>query len=1218
MTMMLQCFWSLGPAVLAFFLLSLGTNTADAAEQPRFDSKIVTTATKGHAVDVDVDVSGAKRLYLVVTDAGNGLACDWADWAEPRFVGKDGDDAIKLTDLKWKRASAGWGKVRINRNADGGPLKIAGQAVPFGIGTHAPSIIVYDVPPNVKRFTARAGLDDGGTTQQNGRATSVRFLVFTEKPPASLLAKTNRSSNASASASRDPEDAVNNLNAPDDLQATLFAAEPTLKSPSNIDVDHLGRVWVCEIVNYRHFRNKNNPVREEGDRILILEDTDGDGKADETTVFYQGRDIDSAHGICVLATPSGKNTKAIVSAGDSVFIFTDKNGDGKADKKDVLFTGISGVQHDHGIHAFIFGPDGRLYFNFGNAGRQIKDADGKPIVDKAGNVVADHRKPYQQGMVFRCNPDGTEFETLAWNFRNNWEVTVDSFGNLWQSDNDDDGNRGVRINFVMEYGNYGYRDELTGAGWRSPRTGMHPEVPSRHWHQNDPGVVPDLLQTGAGSPTGICVYEGRLLPQRFHNQLLHCDAGPNVVRSYAVSKNGAGYSAKIHPILTGTRDKWFRPSDVCVAPDGSLFIADWYDPGVGGHRQGDVTRGRIFRIAPPDTPYKVPKHDFTTTAGLITALKSPNLATRYIAWTELQQRGLQAEQPLRRLFENRSRPRLRARALWVLGNIPVCGEHYVEQAITDKNPDIRITALRIARQNRYDLKDVVNELVHDPSPQVRRECAIALRELDDEHVPELWAQLALQHTGKDRWSLEALGIGARGRWDACLTAWLKTVGDDWNTPAGRDIIWRSRSTKALPLLEQIILNSPPPQKAHGSHPVGHLLRYFRAFDFIRPESPDEQALKQQTLLRIATAEHEHQTQLATLALKHLGAVNLDKFPKLKPAVHKVLDASKGTAAYVQMVSRLNLSERYSDLLGLAQKHSTEQLGVEAMRTLLAKQQFKLVRRGLSSDDEQRAVATAVALGNSADGRITKLLKPLVLDSEQAVALRRAAVRAMAKTRNGARQIIQWAQQNKLDKPLRQAAAASLHSASWNEVKAQAQKLFPLPASKNNNPLPPISELLKRRGNVVRGRIVFNTVGTCAKCHKVNGMGKEVGPDLSEIGKKLSRKAMFESILFPSAGISHNYETYVVALSSGNTLTGLITNRTPDSITLKGADAIQRKFKRSDIELMRKQNVSLMPADLQKSMTAEQLVDVVEYMLTLKKAAEPKRRRRSPTGTGHRD
>ena len=110
--------------------------------------------------------------------------------------------------------------------------------------------------------------------------------------------------------------------------------------------------------------------------------------------------------------------------------------------------------------------------------------------------------------------------------------------------------------------------------------------------------MPNLLQTGAGAPCGIMVYEGHLLPKVFQNQIIHTDAGRNVVRAYPVVDDGAGYKARIVNLLDSTRNQWFRPCDVCAAPDGSLFVADWYDPGVGGHAQADTERGRIFRIAP--------------------------------------------------------------------------------------------------------------------------------------------------------------------------------------------------------------------------------------------------------------------------------------------------------------------------------------------------------------------------------------------------------------------------------------------------------------------------------------------------------------------------------------------------------------------------------------------------------------------------------------------
>ena len=574
-----------------------------------------------------------------------------------------------------------------------------------------------------------------------------------------------------------------------------------------------------------------------GDSILILEDTNGDGKADSKKIFYQGRDIDSAHGVCVLSTPDGKNTRVIVSALDKVQVFTDVDGDDKADKKETLFSGISGSQHDHGIHQFMFGPDGRLYFNFGNSGKQLKDKDGKPIVDRVGNEVNDRRQPYQQGMVFRCYLDGSELETLGWNFRNNWMVAVDSFGTIWQSDNDDDGNRGVRINFVMEYGNYGYRNELTGAGWRSKRTNMEKTVPERHWHLNDPGVMPNLLLTGAGSPTGICVYEGDLLPKVFQGQMIHCDAGPSIVRSYPVKQSGAGYTAEIVNILDGAkRDKWFRPSDVKVAPDGSLIVADWYDPGVGGHNMQDLDRGRLFRVTPKGHKgYKLPKIDFKTTEGLIAALQNPNNSVRHVAWMELHKQQNESKPALLKLAADKN-PRMRARSLWLLSQIKGNQQATVVLAAKDKDENIRGMALRIARQHKLDVIPLISEMSGDGSALVRRECLIALRHNESKEAPHIWAMLANAHDGKDRWYLEALGLAADKQENKFFDNWV--AGAKLNTAAARDIIWRNRGTHGAKHIADIILDKKTTEEEKP--------RYLRALDFI-PKSKE----KDDALARIA-------------------------------------------------------------------------------------------------------------------------------------------------------------------------------------------------------------------------------------------------------------------------------------------------------------------------------------------------------------------------------
>lgn len=981
-----------------------------------------------------------------------------------------------------------------------------------------------------------------------------------------------------SSQDRNPKDAITQFDVADGLELSLFAAEPMLLSPSNIDVDHLGRVWVCEVVNYR----RRNGERKAGDRILVLEDTDGDGKADQKHVFYQGPDINSALGICVLGN------RLIVSCAPNVFVFTDDDGDLKPDKKEVLFTKTGQPQHDHSVHAFVFGPDGRLYWNYGNTGKGVHDKEGNVVVDLAGNQVLDNRQPYIGGMVFRCRADGSDFEVVGHNFRNNYEVAVDSFGTLWQSDNDDDGNRGVRINFVMEYGNYGYRDEMTGAGWRDYRIGMREAIPERHWHLNDPGVVPNLIQTGGGSPTGILVYEGDLLPEKYRGQLIHCDAGPNVVRAYFKENDGAGYKAEMASVIQG-HDTWFRPSDVCVAPDGSLIVADWYDPGVGGHRMGDTTRGRLFRIAPPKSAYISPAVDTSSAASAIASLASPNQATRYLAWQALHKMGADAEPELLKAFNESQESKIRARVLWLLAQIPGHEDHYIQRAIIDGDSDIRLMSLRIARLHKKDVLPIIEKLIDDKSAQVRRECLVALRGVEGKKSAELWGKLAQQHDGKDRWYLEAIGIAAEGRWDICLDAWLKQVDGKWRTPAGRDIVWRSRSSRTPGLLAEV-LRQPGQEKAK-------LERYVRAFDF------QSQEAAQSVLAQLAFSDAENGgasddwVRLES-ATRFQGELKPDSVQLA--ALNKLLDKNRGTAEFVTLVDRHQLKNRYSELLSLAQANPKSSVGIRAVQVLIKRNQLTLFKTAIYSSDREESLKTIAAVGTTGGKTTVKILMALVKNEDLQIERRRAAVASVAKTQAGARAIVKQHSEAPLEDLLLPAVASALHSASWPDIKQQAAKLFPLPPSKDNRPLPSIDQLVGMKGDRHEGRVLFFSKATCAKCHAVLSIGKSVGPDLTEIGTKLSRQALFDSILFPSAGISHNFETHTVILDDGTVTTGIVTSRTADAVTIKDIESIERTYAMDAVDEIVKQDISLMPADIQKVLTAKELVDVVEFLTTLKR------------------
>jgi hypothetical protein len=195
---------------------------------------------------------------------------------------------------------------------------------------------------------------------------------------------------------------------------------------------------------------------------------------------------------------------------------------------------------------------------------------------------------------------------------------------------------------------------------------------------------------------------------------------------------------------------------VCVAPDGSLFIADWHDANVGGHNMADrileFMTGRIYRVAPKgNSKYRVPKVDLKSVSGCVAALQSPNNETRYFAWTELNKMQGKAEKELEKLWAKQNEPRMRARALQLLARIKGNEKKYVQAALKDKDSDIRITGLRIARELKLDVIPYVKQLASDSSPQVRRECAIALRHSESPQAPKLWAKLATQHDGRDRW-----------------------------------------------------------------------------------------------------------------------------------------------------------------------------------------------------------------------------------------------------------------------------------------------------------------------------------------------------------------------------------------------------------------------------------------------------------------------------------
>jgi putative membrane-bound dehydrogenase-like protein len=583
---------------------------------------------------------------------------------------------------------------------------------------------------------------------------------------------------------------------PEGFEITLWARTPMFRNPTNLDVDAQGRIWIAEGANYRRHKDRITA----GDRIVWLADTDGDGKADKSEIFVQEPQLIAPLGVSVI------DNRIIVANAPDLIVFTDVDRDGKydprVDRREVLLTGFNGQNHDHSLHSVTFGPDGKWYFNQGNCGAQFTDRSGRtfrvggaynpagssgiaPILyswtpPQLAGARSDDGHVYNGGFTVRMNPDGTQAEVIGHGFRNSYEQTVTSFGDVFQNDNDDP--PACRTTFLMEYGDLGFFSKDGTRTWNADRRPGQ-TIPTAEWRQDDPGHIPAGDVYGGGSPTGIAFYEGDHFGEKWRGLLLSCEPGRNVVFGYLPKLDGAGYKLERFDFVTTNKEQQFegtdfkggarsitggtktlfRPSDVVVGPDGAIYVADWFDPRVGGHQDlDDKMNGAIYRIAPKGFKSVVPKFDLATTEGQIAALKSPAVNVRALGFTRLRAQGAKAVGAVAALLADQN-PYLRARAIHLLAQMGPEGVAKTEAELRAAAPMQRIAAYRALRRAGKPILAHAKTLAADPSPAVRREVALSLRATSLDNARDILLTLAKGYDGKDRSYLEAWGTGCTGK-----------------------------------------------------------------------------------------------------------------------------------------------------------------------------------------------------------------------------------------------------------------------------------------------------------------------------------------------------------------------------------------------------------------------------------------------------------------------
>ncbi|MGC3947105.1 MAG: HEAT repeat domain-containing protein [Chryseolinea sp.] len=929
---------------------------------------------------------------------------------------------------------------------------------------------------------------------------------------------------------------VVDLHLPDDLQATLWAESPMFFNPTNIDVDLRGRVWVAEAVNYRNFNNDSTKALHHGagDRIMILEDRDQDGRAETSKVFVQDKDLVSPLGIAVIGN------KVIVSCSPHLIVYTDNNGDDVPDSKEVLLTGFGGYDHDHSLHAVVEGPDGLWYFNTGNAGPHIvKDKAGWTLrsgslytggspYNKAnqGNMKSDDGRIWVGGLCLRISPEAKGLKVMGHNFRNSYETAIDSYGNLWQNDNDDQV-VACRTSWLPEGGNAGYFSNDGTRYWQADHRPWQ-DIFTAHWHQDDPGVMPAGDKSGAGAPTGIMRYEGDALGESYKGMLLSADAGRNVVFAYKPKRHQSGFQldsrSNFITSLVGDnplyvwndsaqnhdKNKWFRPSDIAVGTDGSLFVADWYDPVVGGHQMGDSTGyGRIYRITRKGKNPSAPALDTTNVKGLIEALQNPAINVRAHAATLLARKGEAALSEVTELVSHDDEF-VRARAIWLLARMGPKGREQAEAYLKQPVSALRAVAFRALCNNGSDPLALATQLATDSSALVRREVATALRDLDYKQTKPLLVTLAKACDGTDPWYMESVAAACSEH----ATDFYQAMTEA-GVIAGDPLHWNAK-TAAF---------------AWRLHP-----------DFLVPDLKARAG---------ASTVSEPERSKALTALSYINTTQ---------SVHAMIDLSSSAIPQVSTQAKYWLAFRQSnnwvDLIDWD-------------------------KSGIDPETEKRIADMTV--------RSTK-----VLNEELPFDERKWNARDMARDEIGAQMLIELIAAGKVPKILYPAIEAEIFRNPSMAIRTQAGHYFTKPGVSKTYSIPAITQLIPDGD---KGELLFSK--HCATCHRVGGVGNDIGPELSQIGGKYDQAALLDAVVNPSAGIVFGYEPYLVSTREGTSFFGFIVADGPQTVVVKDLAGRRNTIRTESITNRRRQDNSLMPEPSSLGLTEQDLADLAAFLIKQK-------------------
>jgi putative membrane-bound dehydrogenase-like protein len=964
-----------------------------------------------------------------------------------------------------------------------------------------------------------------------------------------------------------PQEAQKHFKLDDGLRIELVACEPQIESPVAMAFDPQGRLWVVEMRDY-----PNGPGKGEKPmgRIRVLEDKDGDGFFETSTIWADN--LLFANGL--LLWKDG----AIVTMAPNIAHLRDTTGTGKADKKDILYEGFAAQNPQLRVSHPILGLDGWIYCANGlRGGKAIRVFPPSPPAGEGPGVRGKPVVVDLSGMDFRFDPvnlDNYEAITGPGQFGN----TFDAWGNRFICDN-----RHHLRHVVME-NRYIKRNPYLAAPALVEDISVLDDGPlssggkvypiSKNW------TTSSLHEGRFTAACGVFIYHGQLLtnPERkrgdksiYNGAAFTCEPTGNLVHMEILTPKGATFSAKPAKDkveFLATTDDWFRPVFLTHGPEGAMYVVDMYRAVIEHpdfmppelKNRPDLwagkDKGRIWRIVPKDHPTKTPRPGLAkaSIADLVKTLEHEEPWRRTTAQRLLLEKNDKAMiEPLTKLLETTKSPHAKILAAWMLDRQGKLSDDLVEKLIYQEHPWVHKHAFQIVEprlKKDVRIRQMVINFHHDDDARVRFQAALSLGDIVKGVHLEVASAIGsvASKPGADRWARLA----------------AQSAHPDMQPLLFENVFFAAQNSGATS--ERLAMISESARTIASKKDVPEL-----EMPFILSAGSKETSIKWAGLSGIATGLQSRGMNLGELK---------DQWPEKSRKEYERLISIAFTGAAMEIRdSKMATEQRLLRLTVLS--HAPWSAAKKALIPLVEQEPNTELR-----------FAALRALATQQDKEVPRLLMKLWPGASPSV--RREILEAMLRQPARVEVLLDEIEAKRMKAseldPLRTRQLMNHASAA---IRERSKKLLAnnLPADRAKV-LHEYQAALKLKGDAKNGREIFKK--NCATCHRVAGIGIDVGPDIADTRTK-TLDALLNDIIVPNAAIDANYVNYVVATKDGRILTGLLTAETASSITLKRAEGQTDVILRKDLDEIASTGVSLMPDGFEKYVNVQEMADLLGFL-----------------------